>query len=169
MNEENEKKRAIIIHSAGILKNKRGYIFFGPPESGKSTIANFSKRFKVLHDDMNIVTIDKERVFVEGIPFNPRQSEFKNGSGPLSMICSLHKNNSVKLEKGSPGEFTEKVLPEVFLPLTILSEDRKEAFQYLLESVKKLGESIPYYRLYFRKDESFWEIINKMEEDYGKH
>jgi hypothetical protein len=163
-----KQEKTFIVHSSAVLKNRKVYIFFGPPESGKSTIANNSKQFKVLHDDMNIVTISGGSVSVEGVPFNPNHLEFARSRGTLSMICSLHKNNSVKLEKGAPGEFAEKLLPEVILPLSVSSEDRKEAFQYLLSCVKTLVKMIPFYHLYFKKDDSFWQEIDKVEEHYGK-
>ena len=41
------KLETIIIHCAGIERNGKGYIFFGGPGSGKSTIASFSKKFNV--------------------------------------------------------------------------------------------------------------------------
>jgi len=75
------------------------------------------------------------------------------------MLCSLHKADYNKIEKGSIGECMQKILPEVFLPLSLLSDDKKHAFNYLLSSVRQLGEMVPYYRLYFKKDESFWDII----------
>ena len=169
LEEKTEKKNDIIIHSSGVLKNGKGYMFFGPPESGKSTIAGLSDKYEVLNDDMNLVHIKGNEISFEGIPFNPRQLELSGKSGPLSMIFSLHKNEKVKIEKGTSEEFAKSVIPEVFLPLTLLSEDRKKAFKYLLKSVKKLGEMIPYYRLYFKKDDSFWKKIETVEEDYGRH
>jgi hypothetical protein len=169
MEEKNEKKKVIIIHSSGILKNKKGYIFFGPPKSGKSTIAYYSSKFEVLHDDMNLVTISGKGASLEGVPFNPRHLDFSNSSGPLSMMCSLHKNDTVKIERGTPEEFAKMALIQVFMRLPLLFEDRKGIFQYLLSCIKKLGKTIPYYRLYFKNDSSFWDIIDKAEEDYARY
>ncbi len=159
----------LIIHCAGIKKNGKGYIFFGGPGSGKSTLASFSKKFHVLHDDMNLISINKHAVLVEGVPFNPKLIERTNQGGPLSMICSLHQSEIDRIAKGTPGELIQKILPEVFLPLTLLSADRKRAFNYLLSSVRHLADSVPYYRLYFRKDDTFWEIIDREEEHHGEY
>ena len=149
----------LIIHGTGILKDGKGYVFFGPPESGKSTVAQLSHRFQVLHDDMILLTLTKDGVLMEGVPFNPKVVARTNGRGELSKIFSLHKSEQVRIEKGSPEEFIRKVLPEIFLPQPLLSEDRKGAFQYMLNFATKLGERIPYYRLFFKKDESFWRLI----------
>jgi|GEM_PF-3405301 len=166
---DNKKLKNIIIHCAGIERNGKGYIFFGGPGSGKSTLASFSKKFNVLHDDMNLVSINEQDVTVEGVPFNPKLINRTNNSGKLSMICSLHKADVNRIERGSLEEFTQKILPEVFLPMLLLSEDKKYAFQYLINCVRSLGELVPYYRLYFKKDERFWDIIEKEEEKHGKH
>lgn len=164
---ENEKLKTIIIHCAGIERNGKGYIFFGGPGSGKSTIASFSKKFNVLHDDMNLVSINDKDVTVEGVPFNPKLINRTIGSGILSMICSLHKADVDRIERGTPEEFIQKIIPEVFLPMPLLSEDKKQAFNYLLSSVRQLGEMVPYYRLYFKKDNNFWEIIETEEDNNG--
>ncbi len=157
------------MHCAGIERNGKGYIFFGGPGSGKSTIASFSKKFNVLHDDMNLVSINDKDVTVEGVPFNPKLINRTNGSGSLSMICSLHKADFDRIERGISEEFIRKIIPEVFLPMPLLSEDKKHAFQYLINCVRSLGELVPYYRLYFKKDERFWDIIEKEEDKDGKH
>ena len=41
---DNEKGKTIILHSAGIERNGKGYIFFGGPGSGKSTICQSLKK-----------------------------------------------------------------------------------------------------------------------------
>ncbi len=169
MEKNTKDNKAVIIHSSGILRNGKGYIFFGPPESGKSTVASLSRKFEVLHDDMNLVSMNAKGIFVQGISFNPRHLEFTDSSGTMSMIFSLHKNDKVKIERGTQGEFMKMILPEIALPWPLYSDNRKNAFNYLFGCVKKLGKSIPYYRLYFRKDESFWQVIDEMEEINGRH
>jgi hypothetical protein len=169
LEEKIRRKDEIIIHGTGVLKDKKGYLFFGPPESGKSTVAHLSRKFRVLHDDMILVTLNGNVAQIEGVPFNPKVVERRNGRGTLSKIFSLHKSNQVKVEKGTPEEFTQRVLPEIFLPQPLLSEDRKKAFQYMLSFVVKLGKIVPYYCLYFKKDESFWALIEDMEDDNGRN
>jgi len=169
MNDTNRNHCPFIVHSSGVIRDGRGYVFFGPPESGKSTIASLSRKFTVIHDDMNIVTLDGKSVMIEGVPFNPKLINRTNEKAPLSMICSLHKSDTVKLERGSADEFTRKVLAEIFLPMPLFSNDRKSAFQYLLTCVRELSQKVPYYRLYFKKDERFWDIIEKEEDKNGKH
>jgi hypothetical protein len=169
LNDTNRNHRPFILHSSGVIRDGRGYIFFGPPESGKSTVASLSRKFAVIHDDMNIVTLDGTSVMIEGVPFNPKLIHRTNEKAPLSMICSLHKSDTIKLERGSADEFTRKALAEIFLPMPLFSNDRNSAFNYLLACVKELSQRAPYYRLYFKKDDKFWECIEKEEDKNGKH
>ena len=83
------------------------------------------------------------------------------------MICSLHQADFDRIERGTSEECMQKILPEVFLPMPLLSEDKKHAFNYLINSVKQLGNMVPYYRLYFKKDDKFWEIIETEEDNDG--
>jgi hypothetical protein len=169
MRERRRSSRPFIVHCAGVARDGRGYIFFGPPGSGKSTAASLSRRFHIMHDDMNIVTLYGDRVHVQGVPFNPKLIERTNVGVPLSMICSLHQSDVVRLERGTPDEFLQKVVPENFLPLPLFSNARKHAFQYLLQCLRELSRQVPYYRLYFKKDESFWDHIATVEVPHGQH
>jgi hypothetical protein len=112
MRDTQRSTKPFIVHCAGVVREGRGYIFFGPPGSGKSTAAGLSRHYHVMHDDMNIVTLQGDRVQVEGVPFNPKLIERTNVSAPLSMICSLHQSAAVRLERGTPDEFLQKVVPE---------------------------------------------------------
>jgi hypothetical protein len=162
--ERRDEQIELIIHCAGIERQGKCYIFFGGPESGKSTVASYSKKINVLHDDMNIVSIDKKSAFVEGVPFNPKLIKRINSIVPLSMIFSLHKADIDKIEKKSRDEFIQNILPEVFLPMPLLSENRKVPLEYLIDSIRKLSECVPYYKLYFQKNNTFWNLIDAEEE-----
>ena len=157
------KTMAFIVHSSAVRKDGKVYGFFGPSGSGKSTIAFYSHQYEVLHDDMNLVYIVGGKPYVEGVPFNPKRLYFADDGGPLSMFFSLHKSDETKVEKGTRAEFANAVLTEIVMPLPLLSNDRVAASKYLLNCVDELVGRTPYYRLYFKKDGSFWDQINELE------
>lgn len=169
MRDTRRKASPLIVHCAGVIRDGRAYIFFGPPGSGKSTVAGLSQAFTVLHDDMNIVTLGEAAVTVTGAPFNPKLIERSNGSAPLAMICSLHKSDRIRLEPGTPDEFMQKIVSEIFLPQPLFTRERNRAFQYMLQCLGGLSRRVPYYRLHFKKDASFWEAIAYREEHHGYH
>ena len=48
-------KKGILIHSSSIIKNKKGYLFFGRSGSGKTTVSKSAiKKYEVVSDDISI-------------------------------------------------------------------------------------------------------------------
>ncbi len=169
INEKNPDQQEIIVHCAGVARNGKGYIFFGPPGSGKSTVASFSENDEVLHDDMNIVSMNNEKILLQGVPFNPKLIERVNKRVPLSMIFSLNQAEATSVQPLSPSAALLKLAPETFLPQTVIDRHNRKSFEYLLDALKKLCTAVPCYNLYFKKDASFWDEIKKMEGNNGRN
>lgn len=162
-------RNAVIIHSAGVAKDGKGYLFFGPPESGKSTIARLSARYSVLHDDMNLIIFDEKSIYLQGVPFNPKGITLSGIRVPLAAAFSINKGQFAKIEKLSYSEFTGLVLPEIFLPLSLFSNNKQKSFQEVLNITAAIWNSVPCCRLNFRKDPTFWNSIEQMETEYAKY
>ena len=169
INEKNPDQQEIIVHCTGVARNGKGYIFFGPPGSGKSTVASFSENDEVLHDDMNIISMDNGETLLQGVPFNPKLIERGCGCVPLSMIFSLNQSDVTRVEALTPAAALSKLAPETVLPQTVIDRHNRKSFEYLLDALKKLCKAVPCYNLYFKKDASFWDEIKKMEGNNGRN
>ena len=169
INEKNPDQQEIIVHCTGVARKGKGYIFFGPPGSGKSTVASFSEKDEVLHDDMNIISMDNDEILLQGVPFNPKLIERGCGCEPLSMILSLNQSEVTSIESLLPAAALRKLVAETMLPQTVIDRDNHKPFEYLLGALKKLCTAVPCYDLYFKKDASFWDEIKKMESNNGKN
>jgi len=154
-NTQRDSASVCIMHSAGVAADGKAFLFFGGPGSGKSTIAGFSEHHTVLHDDMNLIMLHGDSPTVEGMPFNPKLIKKRRLRAPLTALFSLHKSRKVSIERGIPQELSERLLPEMYLPLSAVSNDKQKAYSHLFQAVEKFS-AIPYYRLYFKKDDSFW-------------
>lgn len=164
INEKKSEQSEIIVHCAGVARKGKGYIFFGPPGSGKSTVASFSEKEEVLHDDMNIISTDGSDILLQGVPFNPKLIGRGCGQVPLSMIFSLNQSKMTRIDPLSPAETLKKLVAETVLPQTVLDPDHYKPFGILLDILKKLCTAVPCYNLYFKKDASFWDEINRLED-----
>lgn len=160
---------AFVIHSAGVAKDGKGYLFFGPPESGKSTIAQLSAKYTVLHDDMNLIIFDEKSIYLQGVPFNPKGITLSGIRVPLAAVFSINKARTAGIERLSYSEFTGLVLPETFLPLSLFSNNKQKPFQKVLNITADIWKKVPCFRLNFRKDETFWNSIEQMETGYAKY
>jgi hypothetical protein len=156
------------IHASGIDDGNQGYIFTGPSGYGKSTIAKLSFPRTILCDEMILLKKDKvggTRVF--GTPFVGESQGvnhsvrckgiyFIEQSGENALIPISRMSGAVTLMKeGIMGNFLS--LKRVHNILTY-----SKYFSLLLDVL----EGIPCYSLRFKKDNSFWRLING-NEDYA--
>ncbi len=61
---------AFLIHSSAVIVDGRGFLFVGPSEAGKSTVARLSAAHHVLGDEMNLVRSSGAGLTLVGTIFN---------------------------------------------------------------------------------------------------
>jgi hypothetical protein len=149
-----------LFHSAGMIRDGRGYLFYGHSGSGKSTISGLSKHLvTLLSDDLVAVRIHDGVWRVHGTPFwgelegHPRT----NASAPLRGLFSLVKSHEVKLDPLPPSQAVADVVSSV--PVTC-TEPHISA--QLIELCADLAAKVPCYRLHFSLDDSFWRVIDEL-------
>ena len=76
-------KGDILLHATGILRKGLVYLFFGPSEAGKSTIAIMRNDGTVLNDESMVMYIDKDKIKVQGTPFWGDVQGFRSSSTPF--------------------------------------------------------------------------------------
>jgi hypothetical protein len=145
----------IMIHGAGLSRNGKGYVFFGPSGVGKSTVSNLSLDSKILNDDLTVILCSREGKWkIFSTPFaNPGQTTV-NLSVPLQGIYLLKQSDQVFLEELSPGIAISEIISNV----PVVSSDIYRSDK-LFTTCEAIMKAIPFYRLNFRNDRSFWEVI----------
>ena len=145
----------VLMHAAGIVRNGKGYVFCGPSGVGKSTVVKLSRNLPILNDDLIVIMPGKKDDWaVCATPFaNPGQI-IKNLIVPLQGIYLLEQSNEVLLEEISPG----KSLAELIANVPVISGDIYRSDRLLATSVAVL-RNIPFQKLRFRPDPSFWDLI----------
>lgn len=147
----------LLLHGCSIDDHGRGRIFFGPSESGKTTIARLSAGRMVLSDEISIIRPRNGTYFVYGTPFwGEFQAGKNNHNVEIKAMYSLKKstsNNIVPFEKvTSINNLYHCVLYFGNVP---------ELSSQILETCVNLSEKLPIFCLNFTKDEGFWDIISK--------
>jgi hypothetical protein len=88
-------------------------------------------------------------------PFwNPTQVPPGGQSGKLAGLYRLAQDPQVFLETMTPAQ----ALAEAVSSVPVIPEDPARALT-LLARLQQLVRSVPVYRLHFRKDPTFWEVI----------
>ena len=156
------KRLGTFIHSSGISDGRRGYIFAGQRGAGKSTVAKLAAPRKILCDELVLLRkTENGRMQVFGTPFIG-ESEAVNEGIECRGIFFLNQGSTNELLALKRVEGAAELLKEGIIGAFIYLD----AFQHLcpragfFDLLLDLLESVPCFRMKFKKDESFWEMID---------
>lgn len=157
---------SLLLHGVGITRKEKGLLFLGLPGDGKTTLAGFSAPEDVVSDDGIIVERKGKGFFLAPTPFDPlflmrqRIRSFSDQRVRLCMGFFLKKSNKVHLERVPPSEAGSIILKNHIHFFRYFPKKHLEKAFYLTADICR---QIPFYRLYFRKDDTFWsEIDNRL-------
>lgn len=145
----------LLMHSSCVADEGRAYLFAGQSGAGKSTVARLSAPRDVLSDEASIVKISAGGITVFNSPFRS-DSEFPYlpGSYPLAGIHFLHQAAEDRRARVDDSKGAFQAMSKVFY----WSYEPKETLKVLKLS-RRLAGRVPFYDLYFRKQNTFWDVI----------
>jgi hypothetical protein len=150
----------LLLHSAGVLRNGRGYIFPGQSGTGKSTIASLATPTEtVLSDEMVVVKKGGDGYLVYSTPFYGTNSSTEhNIAAPLQAAFLPVKDQAVYLKQAKQAQALSKLLAGVLFFSQEPALNRR-----LMDIGANIVAHVPFYELHFRRDGSFWECIAELE------
>jgi len=148
----------LLLHSAGIIHNGMSFLFFGHSGSGKTTVATLSRDDVVINDDLVLLKPLGVKWIAHATPFwNPGWDEVVNASAPIIALFRLVKDQQVKLE-----EMEKSVaMAELVANVPVIPADYLHANE-LLYRCSLILDRVDVYWLHFRKDRSFWDILEEI-------
>ena len=164
--EPNANPNYLLIHASGVGKEGWGYVFTGPPMSGKSTIAALSSEHTILNDEILIVGTRDRRFYVQSTPFNGECKTKEDACLPLRAVFYLKQDERNYLEELDESESIRLFYREVIPPSPLLSHDMAHALSETLDFCIRVVQEMPFYVLHFLPDASFWECIEGLENTY---
>jgi hypothetical protein len=102
-----------MLHSAGLVKNGKAYLFLGKSGAGKSTLSKLAAAAgtEVISDEINLLRFEKGRFRAYGSPFwGEMRADGRPGSWPLGGIYLLKKAKTNGSSPCSPGEALKLLL-----------------------------------------------------------
>ncbi len=147
----------LLVHSAGVSRFQQGYLFIGPSGAGKTTLARLSEGYgDTLSDELSLIRRTEEGWRVFGTPFwGELQKNGRNQAVPLKTAFILTKDTRVYTEKLSPGIALSRLLSCVLF----FCKDEDSVTQ-VVDIASRLVQEVPFLRLHFRKDDTFWRVIH---------
>ena len=141
------RRQGALIHSAGAVVGGGGVVFAGRSGAGKSTIARQLRavgKAPLLSDDRVVVRKVGGGYFAYGTPWAGDAQIALNRSVPLNAVLFLHHGQANRVERVSPRDAFEKLLPMVSVPWY----DRV-AIEQITSFCEALTREIPSYDLHF--------------------
>ena len=149
---------SLLLHSAGIVRRGRGYLFVGRSGAGKSTVAELSAgSVEVLSDDANIASFPAgAEPTMSGTPccgdFSPPG---RNETAPLNALYFLRQAPTNRRTVLPRAEALRRLLQCV-----VFFEESVTATEVILDSATELCSRVPCYELEFVKNNSFWSVAD---------
>lgn len=147
-----------LVHSSGLVKEGKAHLFIGDSSDGKTTVYEFGKKrgFLTLSDDLNVIFQKDGNYFAVAASFYGRlpQNEKPQEKFVVSSIYRLRKASENKLKKLTKAEGYA-----LFLPCCVFIKDINLRNEILSFSVMKFLKDVSSFELFFKKDETFLDLI----------
>lgn len=149
------EKGGFLFHSAGIVRDKKAFLFFGKSGSGKTTAARHSEGLTILSDDLVGVLPTDNGAMAYSTPFwNPGWSRREKTQEKIAGFYRLIKSQSVALEPMRGSLAVSEILSSV--PVVPMNEEFCAA---LIPTIQDIISKVGVYYLHLRKDDSFWDVL----------
>lgn len=150
------KKGGLLLHASAIADGNISFVFCGPSESGKTTIARLLQKKDVLTDETTAIVNKGNRYYAYATPFFGELGDVsKNRGAPVKAIFFLHKGDGFLHKRINKVEAMKH-----FLYNMILRSRNLELAEKVLDNVSNLIDRVPCYELYFKPDVELWRYIN---------
>jgi len=152
------ERGGLLLHGSAIVRGGRAYVFFGPSGSGKTTVTRLSPRDLVLSDDLTLIVPSEHGFRAAGIPFGMAHHHVPdtNEAFPIAGLHRLLQSREVRRERVHGAAAMAEVIGS--LPFVLDGDvDPRPA----MENTARLIGALPLWRLHFRKDDAFWDVIEE--------
>ena len=151
-----------LLHSAGLVQDGRAHLLFGPSGSGKTTSCRLAGGARIVSDDLILVLPGEDGggPRAVSIPFRGHHAELPRAqtSFPVAGFYRLVQDQEVRLDELSLARGISELLGS--LPFVT---ERSENGTAILEALEVAVRRVPVFRLHFRKDAAFWDLITRRE------
>jgi hypothetical protein len=145
-----------LFHAAGVVRNRKAFLFFGHSGSGKTTICRLSTGDLVLNDDLVVLLPGGAGWIAHATPFwNPSQVQPASCSAPVAGLYRLVQDRQVYREALNRPQ----ALAEMISNVPVIPADPGRSNDLLVRCARLLA-AVPAYNLHFLPEPSFWEVID---------
>jgi len=152
------KQGGLLLHASGVIQNRRAWVFCGPSDAGKTTIARLAGARRVLNDETVAILKHGRGYMAYATPFfgegGPVMAEAQ-ARASLRGMCFLHKAKEFAHQQLTASQAVERAFSQVFLP----KRDHTVAAG-ILDSLADFAGRVPCYDLFFRAHPELWGYLD---------
>ena len=152
-----------LIHSSGVIRNGKGFLFVGASEAGKSTVAGFSSAFQVINDEITIADVSgkySHPAVHAGLTVTTGRKRQAVLPLPGSFILNKDKKHAVKSAAG--GTAIKLIASQIIPPAGLNHYMQNSDYLRQVDIALELSRKIPLYNLRFAKNAGFWDEIENV-------
>lgn len=142
----------LMLHSAGILRDGKAWLFPGVSGAGKSTLSRLAAGAgaEIVSDEINMLRFEKGKPVIYGSPFwGEMRADGRPGRWPLAGICLPRKAAAHFTQDCAPGEALRTLL-RCAVNFSRTPADAQAA----LEAAGRLLKTVPVRKLAFSKSDA---------------
>ena len=164
------KPPAMLVHASGIVHNNRSFIFSGPCDIGKSSIARMcaDPYGQVVNDEILLVSRpgpDNNGISLTSTPHLGDLKPEANITAPLACGLLLKQGHQTLIRRLDNMEAYVRFMRQVITPAYIGQTDRKATHSLIADFSKDIIEAVPFYELEFTLNrQELWTVLDKLEE-----
>ncbi|EQC51389.1 hypothetical protein [Bacteriovorax sp. DB6_IX] len=159
-----KKSKSLILHSAGVVKDGKAYIFFGHSGVGKSTLADLChKKFglKIIGSDQVYLRLIEGKLYAQATSITIpeiKRDDPKMFWKPLEVagLINLSREGEDGFFLKKPSEILANFMKETLIYLTPVTS--QEDYMNLLGQIFSI-ENIIFGQLKYKKDDNFWDYL----------
>jgi hypothetical protein len=156
---------SVLLHSSGIVRNDKGYVFTGKSGSGKSTVASLSPGAKILNDEITLIDFSRNQTILSDTPFNGFFAAKDEGSAPLAAILLLKQALFHRITRTKTAESIKILSKEIIPRMGLETPFSPSIYWEMLGYAKRIADAVPLYLMEFLPDSGFWERIERVKEE----
>jgi hypothetical protein len=154
---------SILLHSSGMIRKGKGYIFTGASGSGKSTVTTLNEGATIVNDEITIIDFCGDRAKLLDTPFNGFFLEKKEGSAALSGLMLLKQAPYHRISRTKTAGSIKTLAREIIPPMGLETALSTSVYWEMLDFAKRIHDRVPVFIMEFLPDSGFWKCIDQVE------
>ncbi len=158
----------MLVHAAGILRHGQVWLFTGPSEVGKTTVASLCREQdgEVINDEILLVSpsADDNSVSVRSAPILGKFTPQRIITGPLRGIFMLKQSHRTFIRCLDRTKAYLKLMRQIITPAYIGQSNKRALLSLIADFSNEITGRVPVYELEFTLDgESLWQAVGELE------